>query len=532
MLLRTHYVDLVQQTTFPAEIHIQDQKIQRITPTDQPVQGYMIPGFIDAHVHVESSMLVPSEFARLAVRHGTVATVSDPHEIANVLGAAGVDYMVANGQQVPFKFYFGVPSCVPATNFETAGAVLDADAVEALLQKPDLYYLSEVLNYPGVLNQDPTVWAKIKAAKAIGKPIDGHAPQLRGAGAQQYAAAGISTDHECTTLEEALEKLKHGMHILIREGSAAKNFDTLLPLLPQYRDKVMFCSDDKHPDALLQGHINEMVARAVQKGTSIYDALQVACINPIRHYQLAVGRLQVGDWADLEVLETYINGTCVARHGQDLLQRVPIPILNQFNCRPKRAADFAIPAQGQQHLVIQAIDGALITQSAVVEATIQDGQAVANTAQDVLKIAVVNRYHAAPVAVAFIQGIGLETGALASCVAHDSHNIVAVGCSDAALAEAVNLVIQHKGGIAAVGKDQQQILPLPVAGSLSDDTGERVAHAYAKIDEFAKRELGSPLSAPFMTLSFMALLVIPSLKLSDKGLFDGAHFKWASLWVQ
>lgn len=541
MLLKTHYVDLAQRAIFPAEIAIQDQKIVRITPIDEPVQGYMIPGFVDAHVHVESSMLVPSEFARLAVRHGTVATVSDPHEIANVLGAAGVAYMVENGKQVPFKFHFGVPSCVPATTFETAGATLDAKAVEQLLQQPDLYYLSEVMNYPGVLHNDPDLWAKINAAKAVGKPIDGHAPELRGLAARQYAAAGISTDHECTTLEEALEKLDYGMHILIREGSAAKNFEALIDLLPRYKDRIMFCSDDKHPDELLRGHINQLVVRAVARGISIYDALQVACINPVRHYGLEVGCLQVGDWADfvlvkdlqtLDVLETYINGTCVARQGQDLLESVPIETPNQFRCTPKSASDFAVPAQGQRHLVIQAIDGALITESAVVDATVRHGQAIANPSTDVLKIAVVNRYEDAPPAVAFIRGIGLKAGALASCVAHDSHNIVAVGCDDTALSEAVNLVIRHKGGIAAVGAGQAEVLPLPVAGILSADTGEAVAEAYAQIDQFAKQVLGSTLSAPFMTLSFMALLVIPSLKLSDKGLFDGANFEWASLWVE
>lgn len=540
MLLRTHYVDITQRKTFPAEITIQDQKIVRIIPTDLPVEGYMIPGFVDAHVHVESSMLVPSEFARLAVRHGTVATVSDPHEIANVLGTEGVQYMVNNGKQTPFKFYFGVPSCVPATTFETAGATLDAEAVEALLQQPDLYYLAEVMNYPGVLHQDPELWAKINAAKAVGKPIDGHAPALRGVAAQEYAQAGISTDHECTTLEEALEKLTYGMHILIREGSAAKNFEALIGLLPAHTNQVMFCSDDKHPDELLQGHINQLVIRALKHGVSIYDALQVACINPVRHYGLEVGCLQVGDWADfvlvndleqLEVLETYINGTCVARQGKDLLTQVPISTPNQFHCSPKTATDFAIPAQGQQHLVIQALDGELITQSAVVPATIHHGQAIANPSTDVLKIAVVNRYQDAPPAVAFIRGIGLKKGALASCVAHDSHNIVAVGCTDEALSQAVNLIIEHKGGIAAISEDERQVLPLPVAGILSADTGETVAAAYAQIDRFAKQALGTPLSAPFMTLSFMALLVIPSLKLSDKGLFDGVNFKWASMWV-
>lgn len=540
MLLYIHYVDLTRRTTFPAEVEIADQKILRITPTDQPVEGYMIPGFVDAHVHVESSMLVPSEFARLAVRHGTVATVSDPHEIANVLGAKGVHYMVENGKQVPFKFHFGVPSCVPATIFETAGATLDAEAVRTLLQSPDLYYLAEVMNYPGVLCGDPEVMAKIEAAKAVGKPIDGHAPGLRGEEATRYAAAGIQTDHECTTLDEALDKLAANMHILIREGSAAKNFEALIDLLPEHTARVMFCSDDKHPDELLQGHINQLVIRALEQGISIYDALQVACINPVRHYGLEVGTLQVGDWADfvlvrdlekLEVLATYINGTCVAREGKDLLERVAINTPNHFHCTPKHPEDFAVPAKGQTLRLIQAIDGALITEDHEVTATLQDGQAVSNTATDVLKIAVINRYQDTPPAVAFIRGIGLTEGAIASCVAHDSHNIVAVGTTDEALSKAVNLIIQHQGGISAVSDQAEHVLPLPIAGILSDQAGETVAKDYAQIDRFAKDQLGSPLRAPFMTLSFMALLVIPSLKLSDKGLFDGSSFSFASLWV-
>ena len=535
--LTGNIVDVVGHRIIPGRVEWADGRIVRIVPT--PGRRYtrqIAPGLVDAHIHIESSLLPPSEFARLAVVHGTVATVSDPHEIANVLGAAGVRYMIADARRSPLKFNFGAPSCVPATDRETAGAVLDAVAVEKLLALPEVRYLSEVMNYPGVLGGDPDLLAKIAAAKRRGKPVDGHAPGLRAAQAAAYAAAGITTDHECFTLAEARDKIAAGMKILIREGSAAKNFEALAPLLRSHPESCLFCCDDLHPDLLLRRHLDEHVRRALGAGASRLDALACASLHPVRHYGLDVGLLQRGDpadfivfegWKTLRVRRTYIDGVLVARDGRSLLPRQTPKLANVFRAKPRRPVDFRVPAQLGQLNVIEAVDGQLITRWQKLKPMIVDGAAVADPGRDLLKIAVVNRYvPSAPVAVGFIRGFGLREGALASSVAHDSHNIVAVGADDDSLAAAVNLVIAHKGGLAVVGQGAARVLPLPIAGLMADGEGRAVAAAYTEIDAAAKT-LGSPLAAPFMTLSFMALLVIPDLKLSDRGLFSGA--KWAEV---
>ena len=519
-------------------ISIENGRISKIVPAegaDLQVTGLIMPGFIDSHVHVESSMLVPSEFARLAVVHGTVGTISDPHEIANVCGMDGVMYMIENGNTVPFKFSFGAPSCVPATQFETAGAALDASDVDKLLQMPEIRYLSEMMNFPGVLFSDPEVMKKIASAKQYNKPVDGHAPGLRGEDARKYIAAGISTDHECFTAEEALDKLNLGMKILIREGSAAKNFEALIGLMNEHYENMMFCSDDKHPDSLALGHINQLCARAVAKGIDVFKVLQAACINPVEHYKMDVGTLQPGDPADFiiikdltgfEVLATYINGEKVAENGQSLIQTERAGIINSFDCSPKTEAHFAMPWAGEENIeVIEALDGQLITNKLNLKPCVKDGLMIPDTSADMLKMVVINRYHEAPVAKAFIRNFGMKAGAIASTVAHDSHNIVAVGVNDESLCQAVNLVIKQRGGISAVGAGKEKVLPLPVAGLMSNLDGYEVAEAYTAIDTMVKKDLGSTLAAPFMTLSFMALLVIPHLKLSDKGLFDGDQFR-------
>lgn len=537
-MLTANIVDIENRRIYPAQIQILDGRIHSIEESNTPATQYAMPGFIDAHVHIESSMLVPSEFARLAVIHGTVATVSDPHEIANVMGIEGVHYMIENGQQVPFHFFFGAPSCVPATTFETAGAVIDAQGIQKLLARPDIKYLAEMMNYPGVLFGDEEVYKKINIAKSLGKVIDGHAPGIMGDDAQKYIDAGISTDHECFTLEEALDKLKRGMKILIREGSAAKNFAALITLLPRYPDRMMFCSDDKHPDDLIKGHINQLVARAIYMGCDLFDTLKVACINPILHYKLEVGQLKVGDSADFiivnnltdfKVISTYIKGQLVAELGQSKIESVPVKIINTFNTAPVQATDFQIKANSKKVNAIHAIDGEIVTQQFQGEILIDDqGNASGNTQEDILKIAVINRYQKQSPQIAFIKGFRLKDGAIASCVAHDSHNIIVVGTDDQSMAQATNLIIEHKGGVSAVSKNESQVLPLPVAGIMSNDDGKIVAKKYAAIDSFVKTELGSPLSAPFMTLSFMALLVIPELKLSDLGLFDGKAFQFTN----
>ena len=543
--LQGNIVDIFNRRIYPGELTIENGKISSITelPTSNLRLGslihpstlnYLLPGFIDSHVHIESSMLVPSEFAKLAVVHGTVGTVSDPHEIANVCGMKGVEYMIQNGKTVPFKFHFGAPSCVPATGFETAGDALTVLEVDQLLQLNEVNYLSEMMNFPGVLNNDAEVMNKIALAKKYNKPVDGHAPGLRGPEAKQYIAAGISTDHECFTAEEALDKLQNGMKILVREGSAAKNFDALADLLHDHHAMMMFCSDDKHPDSLASGHINQLCARAVARGIDIFKVLDAACINPVLHYNMNVGLLREGDAADLivvedlidfKVLQTYIDGRLVAENGLSKIKTIPAPVINNFACTEKNLADLAVKNNGQKEIpVIVAMDGQLITERINFSPLVVDEHIVSDIIRDILKIVVVNRYLDAPVAVAFVKNFGLKDGALASSVAHDSHNIVAVGTDDACLLRAINLIISTKGGISAVNENSEMLLALPVAGLMSNAEGYRVSADYTLIDQMAREGLGSGLSAPFMTLSFMALLVIPHIKLSDKGLFDGDRF--------
>jgi len=546
MTIEGHIVNIKARKIYYGEVIFAGGKIAAVKALDrapaQQLQQYILPGFIDSHVHVESSMLVPSEFAKLAVVHGTVATISDPHEIANVCGIEGVRFMIRNGKTVPFKFHFGAPSCVPATIFETAGAALDAPSVEALLEQDDIFYLSEMMNFPGVLNSDEEVMKKIAAAIKNNKPVDGHAPGLMDEAAKNYIEAGrgsgtvtISTDHECFTAEEALGKLKHGMKILIREGSAAKNFEALIGLLDEHYERMMFCSDDKHPDSLAEGHINTLCARAVAKGIDVFKVLQAACINPVEHYKMNVGLLEPGDAADCIVVEdlvyfkakqVFINGELVAEGGRSLIRTTACQPINNFNCTTKSPIDFEYPAiEKNEVAVIEALEGQLITNKIFVPPKIVNGKPVSDPGNDVLKIVVVNRYHDAPIAKSFIKNIGLKQGAIASSVAHDSHNIVAVGVDDESIAKAVNLVIAAQGGISAVGNGLEKALALPVAGLMSDRDGYEVAAEYTAIDRMAKETLGSTMAAPFMTLSFMALLVIPHLKLSDLGLFDGDTFE-------
>jgi adenine deaminase len=536
--LKGWIVDILNHRTYSGKVRIEKGKIAEIVEIhdNEIPKQYIIPGFVDSHVHIESSMLIPSEFARLAVVHGTVATISDPHEIANVCGMRGVQYMIEDGRKVPFHFYFGAPSCVPATIFETAGASLDAEEVKQLLMMDEVHYLSEMMNFPGVLSEDEEVMKKIQYAKELDKPIDGHAPGLRGDEMKKYAAAGISTDHECFTYEEAKEKLDAGMKILIREGSAAKNFEALVSLLNDHSEQMMFCTDDKHPDSLETGHINDLCARAVAKGIDVYKVLRAACINPVMHYKMGNGLLKEGDDADLvvlqdletfKVLQTYIKGVKVAENGVTLIKRIQeqeTP-LNNFNCQPITTNLIEIEFQDETAIpVIEAYDGQLITGKLMHEPKVKDGRIISDIENDILKIVVVNRYHPSKPSVAFIKNFRMKEGAIASTVAHDSHNIVAVGCDDESICKAINLVIASKGGVSCVKSNDELILPLPVAGLMSMEDGYKVAASYTKIDAMAK-SCGSQLSAPFMTLSFMALLVIPHLKLSDKGLFDGDSFR-------
>ena len=530
-------VDLINETIYAANLTIDNGKIVKIIKSKKVLKNYILPGFIDAHVHIESSMLPPSEFARLASPHGTIATVSDPHEIANVMGLKGVLWMIENAKKVPFKFYFGAPSCVPATDFETSGARITKDDIKLLFEQYDLKYLSEMMNYPGVLFKFPDVIDKINIAKKFGKPIDGHAPGLKGKDAKTYIKSGITTDHESFNLKEAKEKIKHGMKILIREGSAAKNFETLAPLIEESPDMLMFCTDDSHPDTLQKQHIREIVLRAFDLGYDLINVLKIACINPVKHYNLDIGLLQKGDPADFiivdnfqdfNVLQTYVDGKIIAENGKTTIKHTKVSPINKFEAKPKSESDFKLPVKKGNYPVIEAIDGELITErfDYIINKSMKDF--ASDFDNDILKISVINRYNNSKPAVALIKNFGLKKGAIATSVAHDSHNIIAIGVDNKSLTNAVNAIIEHKGGMAVYDGNKTDVLPLPIAGLLSTDKGEKVAEKY-QILQHKVKELGTNLVSPFMTLSFMALLVIPKIKLSDKGLFDGQKFQFIEI---
>ncbi len=532
-------VDVINQTIKKGILHFKDSKITQIEYSEDVENQYIIPGFVDAHIHIESSMMLPSEFARQSVGFGTVACVCDPHEIANVCGIPGVDYMIENAKHAPLKFYFGAPSCVPATEFDSAGAVINAHDVDLLLQRDDIHFLAEMMNYTGVVENDEEVMQKLKAAQRHKKPIDGHAPEIQGDDLKVYAAAGITTDHECMTIDDAEAKLKLGMKVQIREGSAAKNFDTLLPLLKNHKENIMFCSDDKHPDDLLKnGHINTLARRAINQGYDPLQVLRICSLIPIQHYKLDVGLLQVGDDADfvvvkdletLEVKQTYIKGVKVAENNKALFDSyIPTELINNFQADKLNLEDLKVVPTGNKLKVILVDDGQLFTHSQLVVPKIEHGNLVSDIDQDVLKLVVYNRYRETKPAIGFIKNIGLKRGALASTVSHDSHNIVAVGTSDAEIISAINHLIDSKGGILACDGDELNILPLPVAGLMSAEAGEVIAAQYEKVDSMVKA-MGSTLQSPFMTIAFMSLLVIPKLKLSDKGLFDGRTYSFTNL---
>lgn len=533
-------VDIISERIYPATITVEEGKISRIEENSNTYNQYIMPGFIDSHIHIESSMMPPSEFASKAVIHGTVATVSDPHEIANVMGIEGVKYMIENGKKVPFKFYFGAPSCVPATDFESSGGRLNSDEVRELLSMPEVNYLSEMMNYPGVVFGDKEVHKKLEYAKEFGKPIDGHIPGVSGEWLNKYVAAGISTDHECFTIEEAIEKIGLGMKILIREGSAAKNFEALASLIDTHTDMVMLCSDDKHPDDLVKNHINSLIKRALELGYDIFKVLKTAVLNPKMHYNLNVGLLQTGDCADMvivdnlndfNVLQTYVDGMLVSDSGRSMINRIEPQIINKFNLEYVSPDDFKIAPKTNKIKVIEVIDGQLITECLVADSKISNNNAISDVDNDILKMAVINRYDNQKPKLGFIKNIGLKKGAIATSVGHDSHNIIAVGTSDEALATAINTVITNKGGMAVFDGAKTEILPLPIAGIMSNQSADTIAYKYREIEDRAK-SLGSKLHSPFMTMSFMALLVIPKLKLGDKGLFDGEKFEFTDLFVQ
>lgn len=538
-------VDVVNSRIFRGTIHVNEGKIVDIVEDDNNMNQIIMPGFVDSHVHVESSLLVPTEFARLVVPHGSVASVSDPHEIANVLGIDGVKYMIEIGKKSPFKFYFGAPSCVPATTFETSGATLDSDDIDELLSLDDIKYLGEMMNYPGVLFDDNEVAKKIESAKHHNKPIDGHAPLLSGNDLKKYCSAGISTDHECSDIEEAREKASLGMTILIREGSAANNLNALIPLIREYPNQITFCTDDAHPHELVKSHINGSVKKAIDLGYNVLDVIKAATLNPVKHYNLEVGLLQKNDPADFividnfnnfNILRTYIDGELVAENAKSLLPNVQVHTINNFVAEKVTADDFKVIDEDKDVNIIGVINGELLTEKMIGRPksyNLSDTSQyvlVSDVENDILKIAVINRYEKKKPAIGFIKNFGLKHGALASSVAHDSHNIIVIGCSDEDMMMAANMIIEDKGGFAVYDENVNKCLPLPIAGIMTNEDAFKVASDYQEIKDMAK-SLGSHLSDPFMTMEFMALLVIPKLKLSDKGLFDGEKFQFTPLFV-
>ncbi|MFQ3224989.1 MAG: adenine deaminase [Lentimonas sp.] len=525
--LSGNIVDVITGTITAGTITLTDGHISAIDHTPGATYStYLCPGLVDAHVHIESSLLPPSEFGRAALTHGTVASVSDPHEIANVLGIPGVEWMLEDATHTPFSIHFGAPSCVPATPFETAGASFGPDEVDQLLAKDEILYLAEVMNFPAVIGRDAHMMAIIEKAKVRGKRIDGHAPAVTGEALRQYASAGIETDHESITLDEARQKCRLGMKIAIREGSAARNFDALWPLLNEFPELCFFCSDDKHPDDLVVAHINALVARAIGHGVEPMHALRAATLNPIRHYGLKAGCLQIGDPADIaefdslttmRCLRCWKSGLLVAEKGRSTLPYRPTTPINRFDATEKQPSDFKLPPTAGPRRIIVALDGQIITDET--EASAQH----ADSERDLCYIAVVNRYTDAVPAVALITGFGLKDAAIASSVSHDSHNIVVVGTSPEHLCRATNLIIHEQGGLSLAAHSIEKTLPLPIAGLMSTGTCQDVAHAFTSLSDTAKK-LGCPLASPYMTLSFMALLVIPKLKISDRGLFDVSTF--------
>jgi len=529
-------VDILRREIYPAVIEISNGKILRITRADHAEECFILPGLIDSHIHIESSMLNPGSFARAAVSRGTTAVVSDPHEIANVLGIRGVDYMTEDASRVPLRFYFGAPSCVPATSFESSGAIIDQEGVRELLERPTIRYLAEMMNFPGVIYDDPEVWKKISYAAKEGKPVDGHAPGLSGDALKKYVSAGISTDHECTTIEEAREKIGLGMKILIREGSAARNLEALKELFRTDPEKIMLCSDDLHPEMLVKGHIDRLVAKLVSEGFDVFDVIRSCSLNPSVHYGISAGLPQSGNPADLiivdnlhsmKVRQTWINGRKVYDNGRVLFEYAGSEALNNFNSSKIKKEEIRILASAGNLRIIEALDGDLTTGES--SYPVKKGEEITpDIRTGILKVVVKDRYRDLRPATAFIRGFGLTGGAFASSVAHDSHNIICIGTNDDDIVDAINMVIEGKGGLAAAKNKNFDFLPLPIAGIMSDEPAEKVADAYERISELVK-SYGCTMSAPFMTLSFMALLVIPQLKLSDRGLFDVRSFGYTDL---
>jgi len=532
-------IDIYERKIYKGCIEIDKDIISDLYGEDNEEERYIVAGLIDSHIHIESSMLVPSRFAEAAVKHGTVAVVSDPHEIANVMGKEGVEFMINNGKEVPLKFYFGAPSCVPATSFEESGGTIGIKEIRELMLREEVKYLSEMMNFPGVINHQKEVMEKLEIAKEVNKPVDGHAPGLIGEKLKRYIEAGISTDHESISLDEAREKIERGMKIQIREGSAARSLHKMHYLLAEKPDRLMICSDDLHPEMLEKGHINLLVKRLLGYGYDIFDILKIVITNPVEHYGLDTGMLRKGDKADFiiidnpdefNVLETWINGKKVYDGKNILFESPVVSPLNNFNSTPVKPGDINLSQKAGKVRVIDAVDGELVTGVYEWEIKERKGSLRPDTDKDILKIVVKDRYKDSKPSVAFVKGFGLKKGAFASSIAHDSHNIIAVGADDRSICRAINRVIEMTGGLVVCDQDKCSDIPLEIGGIMADVPCGTMAERYDKLTNIVQH-MGCQLKSPFMTLSFMALLVIPELKLGDRGLFDVNKFEFVDLYI-
>ncbi len=538
MKIKGNFVDVINRSVFPAEVVIENGIVVEITRIEEVLSNYILPGFVDSHIHIESSMCIPSVLAPVLLKHGTIAAVCDPHEIANVCGVEGINFMINDANRSGYKYFFGVPSCVPTSSVESSGAIIDSTLVLELLQRDDLYFLAEMMNYPGVINNDDEVLSKLTSAKLFNKPIDGHAPGLSGDNLTKYISNGVSTDHECSTIEEAVEKINHGMKILIREGSAARNFDTLIPLIDEYYNSIMFCTDDAHPDFIVDRHINYLVKEAVRRGYDLFNVLYAACIHPILHYSLPVGYLRVGDNADFIVVDSLscFNVNEVYSNGRKVFPLEPekvdcsLKLPNVFHAENVCLKDLQITNSKAKVKLIEIIDGDLYTKSPIVDNWCDTEFITQSISNDYLKLTVVDRYKKKCISSAFVKGFGFKKLAIATSIAHDSHNVIAVGSHDELLVEVLNLVVDNKGGIAVSDGENILSLKLDVAGLMYSGSFEELLAKYKEIQLFID-EKQSLVKAPLMTLSFLSLLVIPELKLGSNGLFDVNSFSYTSLFV-
>ncbi len=528
MIIKGNILNIYTDEIYPGEIEIEKGVIQSIREVSSFFNEIIVPGFIDSHIHIESSKLTPSRFAEIALKHGTTSVVADPHEIANVMGLEGIEYMLNDARNSPLKFNFAAPSCVPTTEYETAGATIDSNVIDDLLRKDEFVSLGEVMDYNGVIEGKEDLIAKIESAKKHKKPIDGHAPLVTGEDLQKYVKYGIDTDHECTSKREAAEKRRMGVKIMIREGSESHMLEELL-----HSDADFIVSDDICAEDLIDGHIDKLLRKAVSLGMDAFEALKLVTINPAKHYNLNVGSITPGKQADLvfidnledfNVKRVIVDGNTIYKKQKLLYRANPMPVKTTLKITPKTAEDFDVKAQDENHKsatvnVINVEDNTIISSHDTAKLSIDRNTVIPSVFEDILKISVIERYGGNTIANGFVHGFNIKNGAIASSVSHDSHNIIAVGTNSQYIAEATNKIIENKGGLVAMSNKEMIDLPLPIAGLMSDKSANVVSKVSSSLNELVS-SMGCTLSSPYTTLSFLALPVVPSIKITNKGLFD------------